>query len=488
MGEGVSLKAKTLTGTIWGALERFGPQGISFLVMIIMARILTPQDYGLVGMVLIFIFVAQSLVDSGFSQALIRKLDRNETDDSTTFYFNIAIGVILYVVMWFLAPVIARFYQEPRLLWLTRIICIGIIFNSLAVVQRALLTIEIDFKTQAIASFFGAIGGGVIGLFMAYSNFGCWSIVAYHIVNLGLNMLLLWILSKWRPKWIFSWSSFRQLFSFGSRLAVAGLLHTLYINGVNMAIGKVYKAADLGYYTRAQQFGAFFSSNIAGILQRVSYPVFCRFQNDNEKLSEIFVKIVRASCFITFCLMFGLAAVAKPMIGMLLGEKWMEAAFLMQILCFAYMWYPLYSLNLNILLVKGRSDLFLKLEIIKKVFFIFVLACLLPLGMKPLCCGIIINSLIEVYVNSYYTKKLIGISIWEQFVKILPSFIYAGTMGLVVLLSSYFILGSFIFQFIICTIIGIAYIFIVTYVTGSKDLKLFISLIKKNKNIIESKS
>lgn len=479
MAEEVSLKKKTFTGIIWGALERFGPQIISFLVMIILARILTPQDYGLVGMIMVFVMVAISLVDSGFSQALIRKKDRNEVDDSTTFYFNIVIGLLLYVIMWFLAPVVSRFYNEPRLLWLTRFICIGIVCNSFSVVQRALLSIEINFKKQAIASFFGAISGGAIGIGMAYAGWGCWALVCYHIFNLGINSAMLWVLSTWRPKWTFSWTSFRILFSFGSKLAVSGLIHTLYVNGVNLVIGKVYKAADLGFYTRAQQFSVFLSSNIGGILQRVSYPVLCRFQDDDEKLREKFTTILRLSSFISFCLTMILIGVAKPMVVMLIGEKWLPAVRLLQILGFGYMWGTVYSLNLNILLVKGRSDLYLKLEIIKKIFFVAVLAALVPFGMIPLCIGIVVNSLIEVFVNSFYTKKLIGLSLWQQLRQLAPSIFYSLSMFPIILLTTIYFPGSDFIKFSVGIFIGLVYFISISYVTGSRDLKYLLSLIKK---------
>lgn len=474
-----SLKKQTFQGAIWGALERFGAQGVSFVVMIIMARILTPADYGLVGMVLIFIHIAQSLVDSGFSQALIRKKDRDETDNSTTFYFNVVIGLVLYVAMWFLAPVIARFYDEPRLLWITRVICLGILFNCLAVVQRALLTVEINFKTQAMASFLAALAGGVVGITMAYTGGGVWSIVWYHIVNLGLNSLLLWIYSKWRPRLIFSWVRFKSLFSFGYKLALSGFLHMLYVNGYNMVIGKVYKAADLGFYTRGQQFVAFFSGNISGILQRVTYPALCRVQDDNESLRQALMRSVRLSSLLVFTFMMGMVGVARPMIGFLLGEKWLYAATIMQILCFGYMWFSVHSLNLNILLVKGRSDLYLKLEIIKKVCFIGVLCAAMPFGLETVCWGIVANSLIEVIVNSYYTKLLIGLSLWQQLIKLLPALAYAASTGGVAWIACNLIPTNYFLQFVGGTAAGILWFWVITTVTKSQDLGYLISLIKK---------
>lgn len=247
--------------------------------MIIMARILTPDDYGLVGMLAIFIAIAQSLIDSGFSQALIRKQDRTEIDNSTVFYFNIAVGIALYLILFFSAPLIARFYDEPMLVPLTRVVCLSVVINSLVVVQRALLTIKIDFKTQAKASLTGAILSGIVGITMAHTGFGVWSIVAQQLVNLSAIALLLWILSHWRPSLAYSWASFRELFSFGSKLAASGILDTVYRNLYLIVIGKVFRASDLGFYTRAHQFAEFPSSNVTGIVQRVTFPVLCTIQD-----------------------------------------------------------------------------------------------------------------------------------------------------------------------------------------------------------------
>ena len=245
MGE--SLKHKTAKGTLWSSIERFSVQFIQFAVMIVMACILTPADYGLVGMLSIFISVSQSLVDSGFSQALIRKQDRSEVDNSTVFFFNIGVGLILYLLLFVSAPLIARFYDEPILCPMMRLISLSVVINSLVVVQRALLTVRIDFKTQAKASFTAAIISGGVGIYMAYAGFGVWSIVWFQISNLAVNMVMLWVLSHWRPSMTYSWASFRELFGFGSRLALSGIINTLYNNLYLLLIGKVFKASGAVY-------------------------------------------------------------------------------------------------------------------------------------------------------------------------------------------------------------------------------------------------
>lgn len=403
--------------------------------MIIMARILTPADYGLVGMLAIFIAVSQSIIDSGFSQALIRKQDRSEIDNSTVFYFNIGVGIVLYFLLFFSAPLIARFYDEPLLIPITRVIGLSLVFNSLTIVQRALLTINLDFKTQAKASFVGVILSGIVGIVLAHTGFGVWAIVWQQIVNLSAITILLWFFSHWKPIWGYSWKSFWELFGFGSKLLASGLLDTIFKNLYLIVIGKFFKASDLGYYTRAHQFTDFASSNITGIFQRVTYPILCTIQNDDARLSDVYRRLLKTSAFIIFPLMMGLAAVAKPMIISFLTEKWLFAALLIQILCFSQMWYPVHAINLNLLQVKGRSDLFLKLEIIKKIITVIMLCITLPLGLIPMCFGMIISSIIALIINTHYTGKLINLGFLKQMMDLLPTLLLSLVTGAAVYLT-----------------------------------------------------
>lgn len=424
-----SLKHKTLKGTVWSSIERFSVQGIAFLVMIVMARILTPEDYGLVGMITIFIAVSQSLVDSGFSQALIRKQDRSETDNSTVFYFNIVVGLVLYLILFFCAPLIASFYKEPLLTPLTRLISLSVIINSFVVVQRALLTVKIDFKTQAKASLSAAIVSGIVGITMAYTGYGVWAIVWYQLTNLALNVSLLWIFSKWRPVWSYSWKSFRELFGFGSKLALSGILDTIYRNIYLIVIGKVFKAADLGYYTRAHQFADFPSSNVSGILQRVTFPVLCTIQDDLPRLQSVYRRFLRVSAYVVFPLMTGLAAVAHPFILLVLKEQWLFSATLLSIISLGMMWYPVHAINLNLLQVRGRSDLFLKLEVIKKILGVIMLVITVPMGLVAMCVGTVINSIIALVINTHYTGKLIDVGFLTQMRDLAPTLILSLSTG-----------------------------------------------------------
>ncbi len=473
-----SLKNKTVKGIVWSSVERFSVQGIQFLVMIVMARLLTPKDYGLVGMVAIFIAVAQSLVDSGFSQALIRKQNRTETDNSTVFYFNIVVGILLYLVLFVIAPLVADFYDSPELTALMRVVCLSVVFNSFVVVQRALLTVNIDFKTQAKASLTAAVVSGVIGIGMAYSGFSYWSIVAQQLVNLGLNTLLLWIFTRWRPRWIYSWGSFRELFTFGSKLMVSGLLDVVYRNMYLLVIGKVFTASSLGYYTRANQFAEFPSSNLTGIMQRVTYPVLCQIQDDDERLAQIYRRFLRLSAFLIFPLLVGLSAVAEPFVLLLLKEQWLFAATLLQIICFAMMWYPIHAINLNLLQVKGRSDLFLRLEIIKKAIAVLILCVTIPMGLIAMCVGQILSSLIALIINTNYTGKLIQVGFLRQMRDLLPTLLLSLSMwGVVYGITS--CLSGIILQLIVGIIAGMVYYIALSALFHFPELKELYSIIRR---------
>lgn len=409
-----SLKNKTAKGVLWSSFERFSVQGIQFLVMIVMARMLSPNDYGLVGMLAIFLAISQSLVDSGFSNALIRKVNRTEVDNSTVFYFNIVVGILLYGVLYFSAPAIASFYDTPELVSITRVVGLSVFINSLVVVQRALLTIKIDFKTQAKAALTAVVVSGVLGIWMAATGWGVWSIVYQQITNLTINALLLWILSKWKPILAFSWKSFKEMFSFGSKLLASGLLNTIYNNIYLIVIGKLFSASDLGYYTRAHQFSDFPSSNVTGILQRVTYPILCTIQDDDDRLRSVYRRFLKLSAFVVFPLMMGLAAVAEPLVLVLLKEQWLFTATLLTIICFSMMWYPIHAINLNLLQVKGRSDLFLKLEIYKKIVGVSILCITIPMGLIAMCIGSIFGGIIGLIINTYYTGKLIQVGFIRQ--------------------------------------------------------------------------
>ncbi len=446
--------------------------------MILMARVLTPADYGLVGMLTIFIAISQTLVDSGFSQALIRKQERTETDNSTVFYFNIVVAIVLYLILAICAPLISRFYNEPQLIALTRVISLSIVIGSLAGVQRAIFTIHIDFRTQAKASLTAAVVSGAVGIATAYGGCGVWAIVWFQLTNQTVNCLMLWVLSKWRPRWLYSWRSFRELFSFGSKLAMSALLETVYNNIYLLVIGKLFKASDLGYYTRAQQFSSFPSSNITNIFQRVTFPVLCTIQNDDERLRGAYRRFLRLSAFIVFPLMVGLAVLAQPLVLILLKEQWLFAATLISILCFCMMWYPIHAINLNLLVVKGRSDLFLRVEVIKKIIGIGILCITIPFGLIPMTAGTVAISIICLAVNTHYTGKLIHVGFLKQMRDLCPSLFYSLSMGVFVWFVTLFI-SSPLLKLIVGCLTGMVYYLLVAIATRSSDFRELKSFIRQ---------
>ena len=430
-----SLKNKTVKGVVWSSVERFSVQGVQFLVMLVIARLLDPKDFGLVGMLAIFLAVAQSLIDSGFSQALIRKQDRTEVDNSTVFYFNIVVSAVLYLILYAIAPWVSDFYNEPQLCSLMRVLCLIVIINSFAVVQRAIYTASINFKTQAKASFIAALASGLVGVWMAYNGYGVWTLVWQQLLNAGINTLLLWIYSNWYPRWAYSWKSFKELFAFGSKLLASGLLDTLYTNIYLLVIGKIFNAASLGFYTQADRFTKLPSSNITGILQRVTYPVLCSIQDDDERLREDYRKLLRLSAFIIFPMMCLLAGVAYPLVELLIGEKWRFAATLIIPLSFTMMWWPIHAINLNLLQVKGRSDLFLRLEIFKKIIGVTVLILSIPFGLLFMCYAGIATSIICLVINTYYTGKLIQVGFFMQMKDLSGSLI----VSMAIFVAAYFL-------------------------------------------------
>jgi teichuronic acid exporter len=438
MPDNGSLKQKTISGLTWSFIDSFSKQGITFVVGIILARLLTPAEFGLIGMITIFIAISQAFIDSGFSQALIRKNNATQTDYSTVFYFNLTIAVLLYIILFFSAGSISRFFKEPLLKQIIRILGLELIISALTIVQRTRLTKRIDFKLQTKISVISSMIAGSVGITMAFTGFGVWSLVTRTLTGMALTSLLLWIWNKWKPTLEFSMHSFREMFSFGSKLLASGLIDTAYSNIYLLIIGKFFSATELGYYTRADQFKNLPSSNINSIISRVSYPVMATIQTDIPKLKAAYQKLIKSTMLITFILMLGMAAVAKPLIITLIGDKWLPAAIYLQLLCFVGMFFPLHALNLNILKVQGKSDLFLKLEIIKKLLAIPTIVIGIIFGIKSMILLMIANSLVGYYLNSYWSGKLIGYSMTEQIKDILPSFILAAAIGMTVFIMGYF--------------------------------------------------
>lgn len=432
MGMTGSLKNKTVRGIGWSFIDNISNQGITFLIGIVLARLLSPEEYGLIGIVTIFISVCNSIVDSGFSNALIRKNNVNDHDYNTIFFTNIAFSVVLFVIIFLLADAIAMFFNQPLLLPLIRAMSIIIIINAFAIVQRVIFVKKIDFKTQTKISFISSVLGGVVGICMAIYDMGVWSLVGQQITRQSLNTILLWVYSKWTPKLLFSKNSFKELFGFGWKLLVSGLIDTIWREMYQVIIGKCYTPATLGQYTRAQQFSGIFSSNITSVIQRVSYPVLASIQNDAGRLKQAYRRVIKITMLITFVLMLGMVAVSRPMIYVLIGSKWEIAAKFLPIICLQMMLYPLHAINLNMLQVQGRSDLFLRLEIIKKTVSIIPILLGVFVNIYWMLWSSVFTGIFSYYLNSFYSGKLLDYTFSQQVKDIIPSFIIAVIMCLAV--------------------------------------------------------
>lgn len=424
-----SLREKSVRGVAWSAIERFALLGVQFVIQVVLARLLTPEDYGIVGILAVFLAISQTFIDSGFTNALIQNQQRTEKDFATAFFFNGAIAVGCYGILFFGAPLIADFYEMPQLVAVTRVIGLSLIFSALSAVHRTQLTIRVDFKTQAKASLSALVLSGVVGIALAYYGYGVWALVAQTLVNTGVTTLLFWVLVRWIPRHFFSIESFRPMFSFGSKLLAASLLHTVYMNLYPLIVGKFFSATALGYFSRAQQFASLPATTGSGILGRVTFPLLATVQDDNERLNAVYRKYLRVSTGVIAPVMLGLCALTEPIVLILIGEKWLPIVPLMQVLCLAWMVDPIALVNLNLLNVKGRTDLVLRLEVVKKITATVILFAALPFGLIGLCWGKVIYAQFSLVMNTYYTGKFLGMSYWAQMKEVLPIYLLSGLMA-----------------------------------------------------------
>ena len=417
-----SLKDKTIKGTVWSAADAFLGQGVTFLVGIILARLLSPDEYGLIGICLIFNSVLMGIVDSGFSNALIRKKDVSDDDYNTMFITNLGISIVLYGLLFASSPIVAQFFGRQELTALVRATGLVLFFNALSITQVTILTKRIDFKTKTKASLISAILSGIVGITMAYTGFGVWALVGQMLSKQLLYTLCLWVLNKWWSSLKFSVASFRYMWSFGWKLLASGLLNNIWNQLYQVVVGKFYSPATLGQYTRSREYANIFSSNLTTIIQRVSYPVLSEIQDDKQRMVEGYRKVIKMTMFITTICMFSLGAVAEPLIYCLIGPQWYEAATYLPLICISMAFYPLHAINLNMLQVLGRSDIFLYLEIIKKVIGIVPIIIGIFVDIYWMLIASILIGFVSLYLNSWYTGKALGYTFWKQLRDIAPSF------------------------------------------------------------------
>lgn len=425
----MTLTQKTITGIIWNFTEQIGKRGIGIAITLLLARFLTPADYGLVGMMAVFLAVATSLMDSGFKQALIRLQGATQTDFNTAFYTNLALGALSYALLFVAAPFIAGFYTEARLILLIRVAGLSILINAFQVVQSANLSRELNFKAQLQATIPSGIISGLTAVGLAYTGFGVWALIAQMLVAALLTTILLWRIQSWRPTLNFSRNSLSKMYSFGYKLFLSGLLETVFQNLYVIIIAKIFSAPVAGFYFFATKLKELVISQMVSTIQTVTYPALASLQNDGSRLKNGFRRVIGVTTFLLFPAMLLLAALAEPLFDLVLPEKWLPAAPFLQLMCIAGIMYPLHSVNLNILRIKGRSDLVLFLQIFKKSIAIIILFISYKFGVRGILIGQIISSVLAYVPNSYFSAKLINYTVREQMTDFMPGLILSSVLA-----------------------------------------------------------
>lgn len=423
------LKSKTLKGLFWSLSERIGQQGMQFIIQLILARLLLPKDFGLIGMLVVFISIGQAIADFGFGNALIQKQDANHTDECSIFYFNILIGAIAAGSMCLAAPWVAAFYHQPLLTPMMRLLTLNILFNAFGQIQFTLLTKHIDFKTQFKRSMTATLLSGIVGISLACCGFGAWSLVFQSISRQFFNMVALWWFSTWYPSLIFSMRSLRTMFTFGSKMLCSSLLDAVFTNLNAMVIGRISSPADMGFYTRADALQKLPVVSITNVVERVTFPVYATIQHDKTLLLRVMRKSMTTLVLGIFPVMIGMAVAARPLIQVLLTAKWLPSVPYLQMLCMAGLIFPLHVINLNVLMAQGRSDLFLRLEVIKKSMMVFAIMITCHFGIRAIVIGQVTTTYLAYLVNTYYSWKFLNYPFWQQVTDLRPYFLTSLLMG-----------------------------------------------------------
>ncbi|MEZ9954243.1 lipopolysaccharide biosynthesis protein [Vibrio splendidus] len=448
-----NIKNKALSGAMWSILDKLINQAGSFILLIYLSRVLSPSDFGLIAMLSIFLAISQSLINSGFSQALIQKSNNvSEEDLSTVFYINLVISILLYAILYFLAPSVAEFYNQPELVILSRILFIIIIINSIALVPRSKLIIEIDFRTQSISNSIAMIFSSIVAIYMVKNDYGYWSLVGMNLAKSLINSILLIFFSKWHPKFIFSTKSFKDLFSFGSNLLIAGIIATTVQNLYSVLIGKFFNATQVGYFQQGFNYTNLLSTTLSSVVQGVTYPIMSSIQDDEIRLVKIYIRVMGIVTLITFPIFVGFAGVAQEFVLIFLGEKWIPIIPVLMVLSIARTVTPISALNLNILNAKGRSDLYLKSDFMKLPISIIALLFAVPYGIEAVAISQLFFTTISFFINAYYPGKLFGFGAVQQLKKIYPTIIASLFMYLCI---SWVHLDSILLQMIVKIVVGI---------------------------------
>lgn len=482
------LKDKTVKGVGWSAADAFLGHGVTFLIGIVLARLLSPEEYGLIGIVTVFTTVLLGIVDSGFSNSLIRKQDVTDDDYNTLFFFNLIVSVILFILLFWGAQWIAEFFERPKLVALVRVMGLLLILQALSIVQDTRLKKRIDFKTKTKASLIAATSSGALGIGMAFMGYGVWSLVGQQLSRQLVYSGCLWIFNKWWPKLKFSVTSLRYMWGFGWKLLVSGLLNNIWLELKKVVVSKFYSPATLGQYSKAGEYASLFSNNFTTIIQRVTYPALAQVQGNKTRMVDAYRRVIKITMFVTAVMMFSLGAVSEPLIHCLIGPQWHIAATFLPLVCIYRSMYPLQAINLNMLQVQGRTDRFLYLEIIKKIILLGPLFVGAFIGIYWMLICSVLTSVICFFLNSYYSGKDLGYSSWMQLKDVAPSYGVAAAVAVSVYFFKYLPISNWIIL-PIQIVVGIGVFFAICESTKLpeylevKEIALsFIKKIRKNGN------
>ena len=476
---GDSLKQKTFSGLIWNFLETFALQAFGLVQGVILARLLMPSDYGLIAMTGVFFAVSYTLMDAGFTTALIRKKERKEIDYSTVYVTTLIISFVLSVILCLCARLIADFYNEPILQYIVYVNAVLLFLWSFVSVQTARLSIQLDFKAKSIINVIATVITGIVSIILAFMGWGVWSLIFPNFISIAIRFVLYWRYQCWLPKFDFSWTLYKEYFSYGSKLMLTNLLNTIYGNVYPLIIGKYYSSSRLGYYTKAQNYAGLSSSVLGGVIYRVTFPVLSKIQDDDEALSAIYRKMIRVTAYVVFPLAVLLFVLARPFVIVLITEKWVSCIPYLQVLCFAAMWNPIHSLNLNLLLIKGHSDLYLRLEVIKKIIGVTVIFITIPFGLLVMCYGQLGAAILFLFMNTYYTGKFIHVGFLKQMKDLIPTILYATSMGFLVWGLKLFI-SLEILQLIVGLLVGIMSYVAISKMMKSMELFYLVDIVKQS--------
>lgn len=473
-------KNKIIASLIWKFLERGGTQIVQFIVSIILARILIPEDYGVVAIVLVFIAIANVFIQTGFNTALIQKKDVDDVDYSSVFYLSLFVALVLYIIIYILSPSIAEFYKQPILKPLFRVLSLTLFFGAINSIQQAIVARRMEFKNYFFSSIGGILLSALIGIIMAYNDFGVWSLVSQQLVNIISITIILWVTVKWRPKLLFSFKRIKKLFSYGWKVLISSLIDVIYKNIYDLVIGKKYNSSSLAYYNRGRQFPSVIIQNIDGSISSVMLPALSKEQDNKENVKKMMRRAIVTSSFLIFPITIGLVIIAEPMVKVVLTDKWLACVPFIQILSISYSFWPIHTANLQAINSIGRSDIYLKLEIIKKIVGIVILVITLKFGVIWMSIGQVVSGIIATFINAYPNKNLLNYKYFEQLKDIFPSFILSIIMG-VIIYPIKLINISPIFILLFQVFFGIIIYFLLAYILKLECFKYIINTIKNFK-------